>query len=59
MTICKDCYVSMIGVMSFSSDKHEKFDRYPKCYGETKHRKLRDDELDFGEVLSKEIHKRK
>ena len=57
--ICKDCYVLMIGVTSFSKDKHEKFCRCPKCYSETKHRKLRDDELNFGEVLNKEIHKRK
>ena len=40
-------------------DKREKFCRCPKCYYETKHRKLRDDELDFGEVLSRELHKRK
>ena len=59
MIICKDCYVPMIGVMSFSKDKHEKFDRYPKCFGETKHRKLTDGELDFGEVLNKAINKRK
>ena len=59
MIICKDCYVPMVGVMSFSKDKHEKFDRCPKCFGETKHRKLRDDELDFGEVLDKAIYKRK
>ena len=59
MTICKDCYVSMVGVMSFSKDKHEKFCRCPKCYSETKHKKMRDDELDFGEVLSRELHKRK
>ena len=57
--ICKDCYVLMIGVMSFSKDKREKFCRCPICYEETKHRKLRDDELDFGEVLSRELHKRK
>ena len=57
MIICKDCYVPMIGVMSFSKDKHEKFDRCPKCFGETKHRKLRDDELTFGEVLYKELKK--
>ena len=59
MIICKDCYVPMIGVMSFSKDKHEKFCRCPKCFCETKHRKLRDNELDFGKVLNKEIHKRK
>ena len=57
MQFCKDCCVPMIGIMSFSSDKHEKFCRCPKCYGETKHQNLRDDNLDFGEVLHKEIHK--
>ena len=46
-------------IMSFLKDKHEKFCRCPKCRGETKHRILRDSELDFGEVLNKEIHKRK
>ena len=59
MTICKDCYIPMVGVMSFSKDKNEKFCRCPKCYGETKHKKLRDDELVFGELLNKEIDKRK
>ena len=58
MIICKDCYVPMVGVMSFSKDKHEKFCRCPKCRGETKYRKLRDDELDFGEVLNREFHKK-
>ena len=57
MMICKDCYVPMIGVMSFSKDKDEKFYRCPKCFGETKHRKLRDDELVFGEILDKELKK--
>ena len=59
MQLCKDCYVPMIGVMSFSKDKREKFDCCPKCFGETKHRKLQDEELDFGEVLNIELHKRK
>ena len=59
MQLCKDCYVQMIGVMSSSKDKHEKFCRCPRCYSETKHKKLRDDELDFGEVLNRELHKRK
>lgn len=59
MQLCKDCYVRMIDVMSFSKDKHEKFCRCPRCYSETKHKKLRDDELDFGEVLNRELHKRK
>ena len=51
MVICKRCYISMVGVMSFSKDKHEKFCRCPKCYSETKHRQIKDDELDFKEIL--------
>ena len=47
----------MKGVVSFSKDKHEKFKKCPRCYGETKHVKLRDDELTFGEVFSKELKK--
>ena len=57
MQFCKDCNIRMKGVMSFSKYKHEKFDRYPKCFGETKHVKLRDDELTFGEILHKELKK--
>ena len=59
MTICRDCNIPMQPVMSFSKGKNEKFCRCPKCYEETKHKKLRDDELDFREVLHKEINKRK
>ena len=57
MTICKDCNIKMKGVVSFSMDKHEKFNKCPRCYGETKRVKLRDDELTFGEVLHKELKK--
>lgn len=56
MTFCRDCGIRMNNVMSFSKDKHEKFCKCPKCYSETKHRKLRDDELDFGEVLRETLH---
>lgn len=59
MIICRTCSVPMQPVMSFSKDKYEKFDRCPKCFGETKHRKINDNELMFVEVLNKEIHKRK
>ena len=59
MTICKDCYVPMIGVMSFSQDKHEKFCRCPKCYSETKHQNIKSSDLSFGEELNKEMHKTK
>ena len=51
MVICKRCYTSMVGVMSFSKNKHEKFCRCPKCYSETKHSQIKDDELDFKEIL--------
>lgn len=57
--ICRDCNVLIQPIISFLKDKHEKFDCCPKYFGETKHRKLRDDDLDFVEVLNKEIHKRK
>ena len=57
MIICKDCNTPMQPVMSFSKNKHEKFNRCTKCFGETKHVKLRDDELDFGELLHKELMK--
>ena len=57
--VCSNCFIQMISVMSFSKDKHEKFCRCPRCCSETKHKKLMDDEFDFGEVLDKEIYKRK
>ena len=57
MTICKDCNTPMQPVMSFSKGKREKFNKCPKCYGETKDVKLRDDELTFGEILHKELRK--
>ena len=57
MVICRTCNIPMQPVMSFSKDKHEKFDRCPNCFGETKHRKLQDEELDFGEILHKELKK--
>lgn len=59
MRFCRDCSTRMVGVMSFSMDKNEKFCRCPNCYSETKHRKLDEKELSFGEVLEREIHKRK
>ena len=52
---CMNCTVPMIGVMSFSKDRHERFCRCPKCRGETKHQRLRDDNLNFGEILDREI----
>ena len=59
MIFCNNYNIPMQPVMPFLQDKHEKFDRCPQCFGETKHKKLRDAELDFGEVLNKAINKRK
>ena len=59
MIFCRDCNIPMLPVMSFTKDKNEKFNRCPKCYGETRHQKLLDSELDFGQVLHKEMNKRK
>lgn len=52
MKLCNACNIPMVNVMSFLMDKQEKFCRCPRCRGETKHQKLMDKELDFGEVLS-------
>ena len=57
MQYCMNCGNIMTGIMSFSKDKQEKYNKCPRCYGETKHMKLRDDELTFGEILYKELKK--
>lgn len=59
MLLCKNCWTQMVGVMSFSKDKHEKFCRCPKCCSETRHIKINDNELSFREVLHREIKKGK
>lgn len=59
MIICRTCNIPMQPVMSFSKYKHEKFCKCPKCYSESKHQKLNDDELTFKEVLHKEMNKHK
>lgn len=59
MQCCKNCGSKMIAVMSFSKGKNEKFCRCLKCKSETKHRDLDNKELNFGEILDREIHKRK
>lgn len=52
MTICKDCFIPMVGVMSFSKDRHERFCRCPRCKAETRSVSIRNDELDFREILN-------
>lgn len=49
----------MVGVMSFSKDKHEKFCRCPKCCSETRHMKINDNELSFGEYLYRELDRKR
>ena len=53
MIYCKDCNIPMTGVTSFSKDKAERFNRCPKCHGETKHVRIKSNQLKFGE----EVHK--
>lgn len=57
--ICKICNSKMVGVMSFSKDKQEKYCRCSYCYSESKHRKMDEKELTFGEVLHKAMNNRK
>lgn len=56
MRICNKCYIPMASVMSFSKKKHERFYRCPKCYGETRHQIINDNELDFVEELKRAIN---
>ena len=58
MKTCLHCGTRMVGVMSFSQEKHERFCRCPICCSESKHRRINDDELDFGEYLNKEMKKK-
>lgn len=59
MQLCKKCFIPIIEIMSFSKDKHEKFCKCPRCSEETKRHAIKDYELSFGEVLHREINKRK
>lgn len=57
MRICKDCNVKMREVMSFSKEKREKFNRCSSCFGETIHKRLKQN--DFDKILEREIDRRK
>ena len=59
MQFCRDCSTKMVGVLSFSKDKNEKFNRCPKCNSETRHNKIKDNDLNFRELLDTEIRKSK
>ena len=55
--ICKTCNIQMQSVMEFSKDRHEKFYNPKKHRKEIKCHKITEDELDFREVLYRELHK--
>lgn len=59
MQFCRYCIMKLVGVLSFSKDKYKKFCRCPKSHSETRHNKIKDNDLNFREVLDKEIRKRK
>ena len=59
MQFCRECGTRMVGVMSFSKDKDERFSRCPKCYSETKHKKIDKSMISFGEVLHRAMNNRK
>ena len=59
MRLCKYCNTVMNNVLSFSKGRNEKFFQCPKCHDETRHQKIKDDELEFGEVINKDKRKRK
>lgn len=55
--ICKDCYIPMIGVMSSSKEKHERFCRCPKCNLESKRTSIDEYDISFREVLYRTIER--
>ena len=60
MVICKNCLIPMVEIMSFQPGERNRHDRYfrcPKCYRETKHIKVMNSELSFGEYMNKELRK--
>ena len=59
MQYCMNCGNIMMGVMSFSKDKHERFCRCPKCCSETRHIKINNNELSFGEYLYRELDRKR
>ena len=52
MMICKECYIPMMRVISFSKDKNIKFFRCPKCGNKTKPHKIRNEDLNFREAFT-------
>lgn len=58
MVICKNCLIAMVEIMSFQpGERNRHYCKCPKCKRETKHIKIMNSELTFGEYVSKEIAK--
>lgn len=51
MIICQNCGIPMVRTVSFEKEVKEKFFRCPHCYVETKHVKIKDSDLCFGEKV--------
>ena len=60
MVICGNCLIPMSEAISFrpgEKNRHDKYCKCPKCRRETKHVKVMNSELTFGECMNKEIQK--
>lgn len=59
MMVCKKCLIPMVETMSFQSGERNRhgYCKYPKCKRETKHIKIINSELSFGEYVNKELQK--
>lgn len=53
MVICKNCLIAMVEIMSFQPGERNR----QKCKRETKHIKVMNSELSFGEYMNKELRK--
>ena len=58
MVFCKRCMGIMTGVTSFKRDGYDRFYRCSKCYEETGCKRIRDNDLEFEEILMRNIHRR-
>ena len=59
MVICRRCNVQMEGVSSFSSETFERFYKCPRCEKETDHKKINKNTINFGEVLHRELDRKR
>lgn len=55
--LCEKRSMPIVGVMSFSKDRHERFSRCSKCREETNCIQIKDSELNFREILHRAMQK--